>query len=246
MKTNAYKIVLLSLALVVFAAALYVYRPLQDKLTRVTVMGESQTKIAPDSAVVMLSVITQNAQAVDAQQENARKGEAVINAVKTIAASAEIKTGDYNLQPEQDYSARIPKIVGYEARNSVTVIVNDLNQTGAVIDAATKAGANSVQGVSFVLRENSPARGNALSSATRQAMVKAESIAQSLNGKIVRVVETHEGGVEPPPTPNSYTSNSMMSNAGSMSKGSSVTPVEAGSLDVRSQVVLTVEIEVKK
>jgi uncharacterized protein YggE len=247
MKKNVSLTILLAIALILFAFALYVYRPAQNNLTRVTVLGESQSKVAPDSAVVTFSVVTQNAQAVNAQQENARKSEAVKKAVEAINADAEIKTSDYNLQPEQDYtSGRMPKIIGYEAKNSVTVSISNLNQTGALIDAATKAGANSVEGISFVLRENSPARGDALTLATRQAMIKAESIAQSLGGKIVRVVETSEGGIAPR-TPVSDYSNASMSNSMTVAaKRSYITPVEAGSLDVRSQVLLVVEIEVKR
>ena len=244
MKNNVYKIVLLSLALALFIVALYIYRPQQNKLTRVTVMGESQTKVAPDSAMIIFSVVTQNSQAINAQQENARKSEAVINAIKTIAQNPEIKTSDYNLQPEQDYSSsRMPKIIGYQARNSITVSISDMNQTGAVIDAATKAGANSVEGVSFVIRENSPTRGDALALAAKQAMIKAESIAQSLNGRIVRVVETQEGGIAP--QMRNYDSLSTSANtAASIATRSYVTPVEAGSLNMRSQVVLVVEIEI--
>lgn len=249
MRRNVSLAVLLAVALLLFAAAFYVYRPTQSSLTRVTVLGDSQTKVAPDSAVIIFSVVTQNAQAVNAQQENARKSEAVKKAVEAMAANSEIKTTDYSLQPQQDYSySRMPKIIGYEARNSVKVTINDLNQTGAVIDAATKAGANSVEGVSFVLRENSPARGDALALATRQAMIKAESIAQSLNGRVVRVVETTEGGIAPQSTgynqPWSTTTNSNASM--SAARNSYVTPVEAGSLTVHSQVLLVVEIEVKK
>ncbi len=246
MKKNVSLTILLAIGLILFAFALYVYRPAQNNLTRVTVLGESQSKVAPDSAVVTFSVVTQNAQAVNAQQENARKSEAVKKAVEAINADAEIKTSNYNLQPEQDYnSGRMPKIIGYEAKNSITVSISNLNQTGALIDAATKAGANSVEGISFVLRENSPARGDALALATRQAMIKAESIAQSLRGKIVRLVETSEGGIAPR-TPVSDYSNASMSNSMTVAaKRSYITPVEAGSLDVRSQVLLVVEIEVR-
>jgi uncharacterized protein YggE len=245
MKNNIYKIVLLSVTLVLFAAALYIYYPKKDKLTRITVIGDSQTKVAPDSAVVTFSVVTQNAQAVNAQQENARKSEAVKKAIEAINAKAEIKTSDYNLQPEQDYSSsRMPKIIGYEAKNSVTVIVGDLNQTGALIDAATRAGANSVEGIAFVLRESSPAQGDALALATRQAIAKAEAIAQSLDGRIVRVVESIEGGAPIVPERDGYASNSMMNTA--PTKAIYNTPVQAGSLNVRSQVVLVVEVEISR
>jgi len=245
MKTNLVKIVLLSFTLILFAVALYVYCPNQNKLTRITVVGDSQAKVAPDTAVVTFAVVTQSSQAVNAQQENARKSEAVKQAVEAIASNAdkiEVKTDNYNLSPEQDYySGRMPKIIGYEVKNSVTVSIGDLTQVGTVIDAATKAGANSVEGISFVVREDSPAQGDALALATRQALAKAEAIAKSLNGRIVRVVETNEGGVQNLPTLQSYSSNSMMSNTSA--KPAYATPVQAGALDVRSQVVLTVEVE---
>ena len=49
-----------------------------------------------------------------------------------------------------------------------------LDNVGALIDAATVAGANSVESVDFTLRESNPARGRTLSEATKQAMTKAE------------------------------------------------------------------------
>jgi uncharacterized protein len=249
MKNNLQLIALLSLALSMFAIALYFFRPIgQNSLTRATVSGEAETEIAPDTALITFAVVTQNAQAVAAQQENARKSEAVQQAVEAVVVAAnarhEVKTSDYSLQPEQDYGGKMPKIVGYTARNAVTISIGDLEAVGAVIDAATKAGANSVEGVSFVVREDSPARGASLAVASRQAMAKAETLAKSLNGQIVRVVESREGGIDPRPSTNEYNYN--MSNASMTANRSYTTPVQAGKLNMRSQVVLIVEIEVKK
>src|SRR6185295_15161229 len=68
-------------------------------LTRVTVAGETNMRAQPDAATVTMSVITQNAQALNAQADNARKSEAVIQALKASAgADPEIKTADYSLQ----------------------------------------------------------------------------------------------------------------------------------------------------
>ena len=138
----------------------------------------------------------------------------------------------------------MPKILGYEVKNTVTVSINDLNQVGAVIDAATKAGANSVEGINFVLGETSPAQGDALALATKQALAKAESIAQSLGGKVVRVVETHEYGA--PMLPSSSENFAMMNSNMSVDykNESYSTPVQAGSLNVRSNVVLVVEVKI--
>jgi uncharacterized protein len=249
MNSNFWKIAPLAAALFLSVAGLYIYRPQQSppKLTRITVIGESQTKIAPDTAVVTFSVVTQHSQALTAQQENARKSESVKQAVESLETAAankiEIKTDNYNLSPEHDYSSsgRMPKIVGYEAKNTVTASILDLSQVGAVIDAATKAGANSVEGISFVVRQDSPAQGEALALATKQALAKAEAIAKSLNGRIARVVETIEGGAPIQPSAFNYSNAaSMNTNAASAYR----TPVQAGSLDARSQVVLVVELEI--
>ena len=248
MNNNTYKIILLIVGFGLFSVALYSYRPTQNKLTRITVVGDAQTKVAPDTAQITFSVITQNSQALNAQQENARKSEAVKTAVEATVANVkpEIKTSDYNLSPQQDYSKDTPKISGYEVKNTVTVSISDLAQVGAVIDAATKAGANSVEGIQFVLRENSPAQGDALALATRQAMTKAEAIAQSLDGKIVRVVESIEGGAPVVPESDNYSSSNSMMAMNAPAKPMYNTPVQAGSLNVRSQVVLVVEVEISR
>lgn len=207
--------------------------------TKVTVAGEAVTRVEPDTAVLSLSVITQSPQAVTAQQENARKSDAVANAVKSIAgANAEIKTSDYTLQPQYDpRDSRLPKIIGYDARNSVIVTMSDLKGVGAVIDAASRAGANSIDGISFVLKQTSPARGQALADATRQAMNKAGSIAQALGGRVSRVVEENENAtVSGEQRYETYGLNADMAKA-------RTTPIASGQLSIRSNVQLIVEIE---
>jgi len=213
----------------------------QNRTTKVTVSGEAMTKVEPDAAVIVLSIVTQNAQAISAQQENARKSEAVTNAIKnTAGANAEIKTSDYSLQPQYDYrDNRLPKIVGYDARNSVIVTISDLKNVGAVIDAASHAGANSIDNVSFILRQTSPARGQSLSDATHQAMNKAQSIAGALGGRVLRVVEENENAT--------VTGDRTMENQASLNYDGalrrSVTPITSGQLSIKSNVQLIVEIE---
>lgn len=247
MNTNVIKIIALVAFLALLGAAIYVYRPNPNNLTRVTVIGDSQAKIAPDTAIIIFSVVTTGKQAVDAQQENARKSEAVKKAVEAITADAkaEFKTSDYSLSPEQDYySGKTPKILGYNVKNTVTISIDKLDRVGSIIDAATAAGANSVEGIQFVVGEASPSQGEALALATKQAIAKAEAIAKSLNGRIVRVVQTVEGGV---PASFGADKNEYASNASSMANmamKSMPTTVQAGSLNTRSQVILVVDISI--
>ena len=212
-----------------------------NRTTKVTVAGEAMTKVEPDAAVIVISVVTQNAQAINAQQENARKSDAVANAVRSTAGSnIEVKTSDYSLQPQYDYrDNRLPKIIGYDARNSVIVTMSDLKNVGAVIDAASRAGANSIDNVSFILRQTSPARGQALADATRQAMNKAQSIAQALGGHVLRVVEENESATVAGAQVMEY--QTSLNYDASLRKA--VTPITPGQLNIRSSIQLIVEIE---
>src|SRR5215212_4144789 len=195
-----------SLPLVLAAAALACAASCSEKKeglrTRLLVTGESDSRVPPDTAVVVLSVVTQSTRALDAQQQNARKSDAVIQAVKQAAgANPEVQTSDYSLEPQRDWWGGMPRIKGYEARNSVTVTTQALDNVGAILDAATQAGANSVDSVRFILREGKEARGQALGEAGKQAMSKAEAMAQAMGGRIVRVLEEREGGFPAPVPP---------------------------------------------
>ncbi len=209
---------------------------------RVIVTGDSVVQAQPDTAILSISVVTQSRRALDAQTDNANKSDAVIRAVKAAAgAGAEIKTGGYSLQPQRVYKEnQPPTIVGYEARNTVTVTLADLTKVGAVIDAASQAGANNVDGIAFTLRKDRAARMQALTEATREAVAKAQAIAQALGARVVRVVEVQEGGGYVRPLNQiAEVSEGVMMRA----RVSAPTPVEVGTLDIRSQVQLIAEIE---
>ncbi|HEX8181446.1 MAG TPA: SIMPL domain-containing protein [Pyrinomonadaceae bacterium] len=211
-----------------------------QNLTRVVVTGEALVQAQPDTAVVVVAVTTQARTALEAQQENARKSDAVVRAVKDAAGPrAEVKTSGYNLQPQYAYpQGGSPTIRGYEARNSVTVTLSDLTRVGAVIDAATGAGATNVDSLSFTLRQDKQARAQALADATRTALDKAQTIAQALGGRVVRIIEVQETTAGRP-IPLYKTE---MAAARGVVAQSAPTPIEVGALDISSQVQLVAEI----
>ena len=74
------------------------------RVTRVNVTGDSIIQAQPDTAILTISVVTQARNALDAQQQNATKTDAVVRALKAAAGSgAEVKTSGYSLQPQRVY-----------------------------------------------------------------------------------------------------------------------------------------------
>ncbi len=212
-------------------------------VTRVSVSGEATVQAQPDTAIITIAVVTQNASASEAQTENASKTDAVVRAVKAAAgAGAEVKTSGYSLQPQYVYQQNeAPTITGYNARNSVLVTTGELTKVGGVIDAAVRAGANNIDNLSFTLRRDQPARNQALTEATRDAVNKAQTLANALGGRVVRIVEVQEGSAARPPI--IYQAEFSRASA---AKADTATPIEVGALDIRSQVQLIAEVEPKQ
>jgi uncharacterized protein YggE len=212
-------------------------------LVRVVVTGESVVQAQPDTVVVTLAVVTQSASASEAQAENASRTDAVLRAVRAAAGVKEVGTSGYSLQPQYAYKEGAPPfITSYIVRNAVNVTVGDVRQTGAVIDAGSRAGANSVDGLSFRLRNDEQARQRALSEATREALAKARAVATTLGGTVVRLVEVQEAGAfRPPVTPYDREVGNV-----AMTRQSAPTPIEPGSLEIRAQVQIIAEVETRQ
>ena len=210
-----------------------------DDATRVMVTGDSLVQAQPDTATITLAVVTQAKLAITAQRDNASKTEAVVNALKSGGgAGAEIKTSGYSLQPQRLYKeGQPPTITGYEARNTITVTLSDLTKVGVVIDAASQAGANDIGSIAFTLRQDQTARNQALKAATREAVSKAEVIAQALGGRLTQITEVQEQGFQRP-QPILQNESLMMRSA------APTTPVQVGSLDISSRVQLIAEIAI--
>ncbi len=209
------------------------------RVTRVMVTGDAIVKVQPDTATLMISVVTQAKRALDAQQENAIKSEAVSRAVKAAVPNAEVKTSGYSVQPQRVYREnQPPTITGYEARNTVTVTLGDLTKVGPVIDAASQAGANDIGSISFTLKQDREARAQALKDATREAINKAQAVAQALGGRVTRIVEVQEEGFRQPPQPLFQTE----AYAGAVKRDVS-TPIEVGELEISSRVQVIAEVE---
>ena len=126
---------------------------------------------------------------------------------------------------------------GYVVRNQIEVRVDQLDRLGDVIDAANtvKGTGLSIVGPRFALRDEEAAENEALRMAVQAAMARAESIAAGARrtlGPIQRIEENVMSRPEP-----MMMRQTMQANASAVE-----TPITPGEIEVRAQVILTVEI----
>ena len=203
----------------------------------ITVTGEATISAEPNQAQIDIGVVTQARTAPEASKENAERLNRVLTEVKKILGKGdEVKTSGYALTPNYRYpQGGKPEIVGYNASNTVRIKTSNLEMVGSLIDSAMQAGANNINRLVFTLKDEQAAQLEALRAASAKAKSKAEAIAASLGLKIVKISSVTEGerAIQP------IFRQPMLARA---EAAPAQTPVEPGTVDVRSTVSMTVEV----
>jgi uncharacterized protein len=205
----------------------------------VTASGEAVITVEPDQAEIDIGVVSQAKSAPEAAKENASKLGRVLAEIKKIVGKAdEVKTASYSLSPNYRYpQGGKPEIVGYTAANILRIKMAALANVGKLIDAAMQSGANTIHRLTFTLKDEQSAQLQALRVASEKAKAKADSIAAALGLKIVKILAVTEGdrGVRPIVMPQARA-------AQLEALAAAPTPVESGTIEVRSSVTLTAEL----
>jgi len=197
--------------------------------------GEAEIQVKPDLAKLTIGVLTQAATAQAAAAQNATQLQTTLDKLRAVlATSGDIRTVGYSLTPNFQYPREgAPTITGYTASNTVEVTTSDLTGIGKVIDTVAQAGANRIQGIQFTLKDEGPARGQALRQAVREARANAEAMAEAMGLKPGRVLLLEQGtpAVIRPVFRAAATA------------ASAPTPVEPGNVEVHASVTLTLELQ---
>lgn len=170
-----------------FAAPSYAHTPSNNghdstpKMRVLPVSASAEVSSEPDKATVTAAVITEGKNATEVAAENAAKMTAVYAAMTRAGLTrSDIKTSQLSLTPRYDYESRKkPRIVGYEANNTVTVNTNDLSKVSDIVDSLVQSGVNNIRNVQFSLSDPDSVEALVLDQAIKKARGKAQAIAAS-------------------------------------------------------------------
>jgi uncharacterized protein YggE len=172
----------------------------------VSVSGTGHVRLTPDRFSFTAGVQTVAPTVDDAVRENNQRVAAVVAALKKAGATpAEIRTSNFSIYPQQDYSqnaeGKLPRILGYQVNNTVTVTRNDVGAASKLLQAAVSAGVNTASGLQFEVSDPARGRDDGLAAAFADARAKASVLARSAGRTLGRTLTISEGGATPPPPP---------------------------------------------
>ncbi|MEM9474984.1 MAG: SIMPL domain-containing protein [Pseudomonadota bacterium] len=166
----------------------------------ITVTGEGRALAAPDMATLRLGVTTDGATARDAIAANSRAMTDVLDRIESAGvADRDVQTQDFSVSPRwENRPNEAPRIAGFVARNQVFVRVRDLDALGPLLDAVTRDGANTFDGLSFGLQDPGPIEDAARRAAVTEAQRKATLYAEAAGVTLGPLQSIDEGGASSP------------------------------------------------
>ncbi len=205
----------------------------------ISVSADAKVSISPDIAMASFGVQTGRQPTAKAAIDIVRKNMTTVLAAikKNGVEDKDITTQSFWLSPVYDYTTggQIPR--GYEANQSLSVKIRDLDQIGQIIADATAAGANQADSISFSVDNPDEAQAKARTEAIQKAQAKAEVLAKNLGMHLGRLTGFTEGGGYPQPMPYMMKGMEM-----AVSANPDPVPVPVGEQEIVFNVTLTYEL----
>lgn len=167
------------------------------------VSGTGKATGIPDTAALSIGVTKTAVTVADAQNQTNTAANKIIEDLKKLRiAEKDIKTTNYSVSPNYDYSRGAQTITGYTVAQSISVNIAPIDIANKAIDAATADGANMVGGITFTFSDKTKKdlENKARTQAVKMAKEKAENLAKAAGIKLGKIVDVQESGnFEPRP-----------------------------------------------
>lgn len=204
-----------------------------DQRHGITVTGTGRVDSVPNEAMFSLGVTTDGATAREALAANSAAMRRVLAALDGAGVDAkDVKTETVSVGPDYEVDGTGPS--GFTARNSVSVRIRDLARAGSVLDAASRAGANEVNGPMLSRTNRDELEAKALEDAVANARTRGEALAEAAGvglGRVTAIVEGPSGSPQP-----------WMEMRASADTASSA-PIRPGTEEIQATVTVTFAIE---
>jgi len=198
-----------------------------------------------DSAMISIAVVTDGKDLEEISAENARKTAKILKVIKGLKSTGlKVETSNYRVTPQKDYKSRPPEIKGYEVYNALEVTLEGMEPENLpalcskIVGKALESGANNIHAINFYIKNRVSLEREALTQATKEAIARAETLAEAAGVKLKRIATLSTHPMQPPPRPVRYRTALMESDA-----AEGAPPIEVGESQIRVQVSLAYEIE---
>ena len=197
--------------------------------------GEAVVRRAPDVAFITLDVVSRARNPRDAQRQNAEAMSAVQKRITEAGIPKDaLRTIGVSLDQEFDEANGRRVLRDFVARNTLEVRLDDVTRAGEIADAVVQAGATSLHGIRFDVRDRAAAERDAIRLAVVDARGRAEAAATGAGRGVDRILRIDDSRAE------AFLPRQI---GFARAEAAAITSVEPGLIEVRAHVTLTVSMK---
>ncbi len=202
----------------------------------IMVTGNGLVTIVPDIAYINIGVHSEAQEVAEALEMNNGQAQAIASALGELGVdSKDIQTTAFNVYPMQEYGP-MGEIVNtkYAVDNVVYVTVRDLSNLGSMLDAVVKAGANTINSISFDTQNKEAAYAEARTLAVKNAKLQAQALAEAAGVQLGKILSLSVYSSSPMPVYDVKAYSGL---------GGAQVPVAAGQISISVDASMSFEIK---
>ena len=206
--------------------------------TGIWVTGEGTVAVVSDVAILSLGIEVQAATVSPAQGQAAEAMTGVMNELKGHGvAEKDIKTQSYNIYPVRRWDDGKEILTGYRVTNMVTAKIRQIDDAGAIIDAAVRAGGDAIRinSIGFTVDDPSAYYEEAREAAMVDAKAKAKQLAELSGVTLGKPTYINEAG--------GYIPVRYDYDIKTVAEAASPTPISPGETEIRLSVQVVYSIK---
>lgn len=198
--------------------------------------GTGHVKARPDMVEVSLGVSAAAETAAVAQGMVAEREARVLARATTLGIpTSDIKTASYRIDPQYSYQPGAPgRLTGYQAQETVIVIVRDVEGIGKALDAFVQDDGAMTTAIRFTLSDTSVAQAVARERAIADARAKADAMARAAGVKLGKIIALADALLPPQASVDRTTFSQLVK---------SPTQIPVSDLDINVSVLVQFETE---
>jgi len=198
MNNNVITIVLAVAAIVLAVVA--ISRPTelrlnQDNAAQITVSGESERFVAPDTASISFTLTRKDTNLESARTSVDARVAAILDSLDNDGIKeSDVKTTNFSVRPEYDYRSGQQVFNGYRVSQTLSITIRELDTASVIVGKIGQLQVDNVSSLNFYVEDDKEIREELREEAIDDAKKKARDLARDLGVSLKEITSFSEGG----------------------------------------------------
>ena len=166
-----------------------------EQSAQITVDGEAERFVTPDTASISFTLTRKSLSLEDARTSVDERVAAILDTVKEDGIKeSDVKTTNFSVRPEYDYRSGRQIFNGYRVSQTLELTIREIDTASVVVGKVGQLQVDNVSSLNFYVEDDKEIRAELREEAIKDAKQKAKALARDLGVELKEIISFSEGG----------------------------------------------------